>query len=510
MVFDEIVVGSGSTGAVIATRLSEDHNRNVLLIEAGPDYPDIASTPKSILNGRLLPKEFDWGFTAEMVPGRSRSYPRGKVIGGSSSTNACLALRGMPDDYDEWARLGNPDWSWENVLPVFRQIEDDQDIQDDHHGTGGPTLLRRYKPDELFPLTSAFIDSCKELGFAETQDHNHPESKGVGTGPWNLAPDGTRQSTAIAYLLAARSRSNLTIRANSLVDQVLFDGDKAVGVTIATDAGRREAVLGARVTLSAGAIGSPAILLRSGIGPADELKAIGIESKIQNAGVGSNLTDHAYVGFSWHTAPGIIEEGIPMLQATLRFTAEGSSLENDMQINPFQYLPQPAAQLYTGLMKPYSRGKLRLTTGDPRIQPEVCLNLASALEDSRRFSEGLRQLVEFVHTAPLVNLGAHTLVLDTGESVPATDLGRRINKPEWVEEYIRETVFHYLHPVGTVRMGADDDPDAVVDQHGRVRGVSNLRVADASIMPTIPRANTHLPCVMIGERIANWMRQEKN
>ena len=248
MHFDEIIVGSGSSGAVLAARLSEDRTRTVLLIEAGPDFPDTNSTPESILNGRLLPKDYDWGFTAEMVEGRSLAYPRGKIIGGSSSTNACLALRGIPEDYDEWAELGNTDWNWESVLPIFKRIENDQDVQDDFHGTGGATQVRRYKPDQLFPITRAFIKSCKELGFPETHDHNSPDSWGVGTGPWNLAEDGTRQSTAITYLLPARNRLNLHIRANTMVDKVVFDGIRAIGVRV-VDSGRSETILGRRITL---------------------------------------------------------------------------------------------------------------------------------------------------------------------------------------------------------------------------------------------------------------------
>ena len=227
-------------------------------------------------------------------------------------------------------------------------------------------------------------------------------------------------------------------------------------------------------------------------------------------GVGANLSDHAYVGFSWNTKNGIVPEGIPLLQATLRFTAPGSTLENDMQINPFQYLPQPASKFYTGLMKPYSRGWLRLSSKDPVVQPDICLNLASVSEDARRLGEGLRLLGKIVQTEPLIELGAHTFVMDTGKTISAKDLKRHLDNATWIDRYVQDTVSHYLHPVGTARMGTDDDTNAVVDQHCRVHGVSNLRVADASIMPTIPRANTHLTCLMIGERVASWMLDESD
>jgi choline dehydrogenase len=182
--FDEIVVGAGSAGAVIASRLSEDPQRRVLLVEAGPDYPSKVATPPSLLNSLTLARDHDWGFVAEMVPGRSVGYPRGKVVGGSSAVNACLALRGVPADYEEWVALGNTDWSWDQVQPVFRAIERDIDIADEHHGKDGPIEVRRHPRERLSRGQMAFYEACKELGFPETGDHNHPVSTGIGTGPW--------------------------------------------------------------------------------------------------------------------------------------------------------------------------------------------------------------------------------------------------------------------------------------------------------------------------------------
>jgi choline dehydrogenase len=293
MEFDEIIVGSGSSGAVLAARLSEDCGRQVLLIEAGPDYPDLERTPKSLLNGRQMPAGHDWGFTAEMVAGRSRAYPRGKVIGGTSSVNGCVALRGTPSDYDEWGALGNSDWHWANVLPAFIRIEDDRDAHGDCHGVGGPIPMRRYASTELGPVQAAFAAACRELGFPVTHDHNHPEATGVGFGPFNLRSDSVRVSTAIAYLLPARGRSNLTIRSDCLVDQVLFDGTRAIGVEMESHDGP-ERILGKRVALSAGAIGTPAILLRSGVGPADDLRAIGIYP--ESAGTRTNRLPKREIG----------------------------------------------------------------------------------------------------------------------------------------------------------------------------------------------------------------------
>ncbi len=506
MEFDEIIVGSGSSGAVLAARLSEDRGRQVLLIEAGPDYPDLERTPKSLLNGRQMPSGHDWGFTAEMVAGRSTTYPRGKVTGGTSSVNGCVALRGMPADYDEWAALGNSDWNWANVLPVFIRIEDDRDAQDDYHGVGGPIPMRRYAPGELGPVQAAFAEACKELGFPIAHDHNHPEATGIGLGPFNLRNDNVRVSTAIAYLLPARGRPNLSIRSDCLVDRVLFDGNRAIGVELESHDGP-ERVLGKRVALSAGAIGTPAILLRSGIGPADDLRAIGIAPNIAMDGVGRSLIDHAGVGFSWDAAPGTVDESTPVAQVLLRYTAPGSCLENDMQAYLLQVLsPHPKLLIRALLLKPHSSGTLQLRSRDAKVQPVIQLNLASEAEDARRLGDGLRLLGKFIQTPQLGPHLAHSVILDDGETLPIRTVGELLKQSDWVNAHVQSVVRHYVHPVGSARMGPANDPGAVVDQHGRVHGTAGLRIADASVMPTIPRANTNLTCIMIGERVAGWMR----
>ena len=274
MEYDDIIVGGGSAGAVLAARLSEEPARRVLLLEAGPDYATLESTPADLQDGwRMSLRAHDWGLTAEAVPGRAIPYPRGRVIGGSSAVNATIALRGVPADYDEWAALGNDEWSWAKVLPHFRRLEDDPEGAAELHGRGGPIAIRRWRPDELIPVQRAFFEVCRRLGFPEVTDHNHPEATGVGPFPQNRR-DRLRLSTAIAYLLPARHRPNLTIRPHCLVNRVLFAGDRAVGVDIGAG-GEPEQVRGRRITLAAGAIGSPAILLRSGIGPKAALAELG-------------------------------------------------------------------------------------------------------------------------------------------------------------------------------------------------------------------------------------------
>jgi choline dehydrogenase len=384
MEYDDIIVGGGSAGAVLAARLSEEPARRVLLLEAGPDYPALESTPDDLRNGwRMSLQAHDWGLTAEAVPGRAIPYPRTRVIGGSSAVNATIALRGVSADYDEWAALGNDEWNWAKVLPYFRRLEDDPEGAGELHGRGGPIAIRRWRPDELIPTQRAFFEVCRRLGFPEVADHNHPEATGVGPFPQNRR-GRLRLSTAIAYMLPARDRPNLTVRPHCLINRVRFADDRAVGVDIGTE-GEPEEIRGRRITLTAGAIGSPAILLRSGIGPKAALAALGIEPVADLPGVGAGLIDHPVTRLLLVPKPGSCDPETPLAQVVLRYTAPGSGEFNDMQQVMFSHVDvagiggeQAVATVGTplaiglpvALERPLTRGRLLLASRRERFYRE--------------------------------------------------------------------------------------------------------------------------------------------
>jgi choline dehydrogenase len=509
MIYDDIIVGAGSSGAVLAARLSEDRRRRVLLLEAGPDYASVEATPHDLTDSTWISVvRHDWGFRAEAVKGRDVEFPRGKVTGGSSAVNATIALRGAPADYDEWARLGNDEWAWERVLPFFCMLEDDQDEGGALHGRGGPIPIRRWRDGELVPLQAAFRDVTRALGIPDVTDHNHPDAHGVGPWPMNQR-ERLRVSTAIAYLLPARGRANLSIRAGCLARRLVVEGGGAVGVEV-EHGGPPEVVRGRRVTLAAGAIGSPAMLLRSGVGPRTELAALGIEPLVDVPGVGANLLDHPLASVALVPRPGVCARTQPVVQIGARLTAPGSSEANDLQVFMVSHADLteiPAAMALIGaptvfavavsLQRPRSRGRVSLVSPDPHAAPRIELNYLDDGEDMRRMVEGLRLAWRVAEHAAIEGSAERIAILT--EAMMGVD--------EVVQGYLQMAVSTLYHPVGTARMGSADDPGAVVDQYGRVRGLDGVRVLDASIMPNIPRANTNLTCIMLAERAAGWLRE---
>jgi choline dehydrogenase len=389
-------------------------------------------------------------------------------------------------------------------LPYFRKLEDDRDEHGALHGTGGPLPIRRWRPDELHPVQRAFLDACRDLGFPEVRDHNHPDTRGVGPWPTNVRDD-VRISTALAYLLPARQRSNLTIRPRCLVHRVLFDGDRAVGVEVSGggDEGRAtvEPVYGGRVTLAAGAIGSPAILLRSGIGPAADLRALGIAPRLDRPGVGARLLDHPTTGVALlpKAAAGAAAPGArPRLSQVLLWTTAPRSDERDDLHVVCSQPPAPRIGVGAFLVRPRSHGRLRLADADPRVAPHLDLRFLTHPDDARRLAAGLRLALEIAQSPHLAPYAAALTAPAAADMASEAALQR----------YVRRTVGSYAHAAGTAPMGRDAAAGAVVDQYCRVLGVEHLRVVDASVMPSLPRANTNLTCIMIGERVADWTRTQ--
>ncbi len=505
--YDHIIVGAGSSGAVLAARLSEDPETSVLLLEAGPDYASIEETPDDLLNAYWLSvQDHDWGFKAEAVTDRTIDSTRGKVTGGSSAGNGVVALRGVPADYHEWAELGNDGWAWEDCLPYFNKLEDDRDMGGDFHGKGGPIPVRRWKEDELIPLQQGFRQAVLDQGYPVHEDFNDPDSTGLS--PLAQNREGrTRISTAIGYLTGARPRLNLTIRGQCLANRVIIKDGRAVGLEVESG-GEMQTVYGENIILSAGAIQSPPILLRSGIGSAEDVAAIGVGQIQDLPGVGHNLIEHPMAYVFCVPKPGVCDLDNPLLQTMLRYTADGGE-ENDMQlygVNHFVLSDLPelheifgvdmAFAIAPGLQRPNSRGRLHVESADLHAAPRIELNFFDDEQDRARMREGMRIAWKIAQSPAVAEYYERIELLDQAT----------IDDDDALDEYIWNTAAQIFHPVGTAKMGPASDPEAVVDAHGRVHGIDGLRVVDASIMPNIVRANTNLTCIMIGERVADWIK----
>jgi choline dehydrogenase len=501
-VYDVLIVGAGSAGSVIAARVSEDPNRTVLLVEAGPDYPDPSRTPFDLVNSHQNSlRDHDWGLSYEPTRGRANPFPRGRVVGGSSAVNTTIALRGVPEDYDEWASLGNPTWAWDRVLPAFKRLERDLDYGDaPYHGDAGPISIRRYPQHELLVQHAAFLESARVLGYPDCPDGNDPWAAGAGPQPMNKL-GRLRVSCALGYLAPARARPNLTIAANTFVTRLVIENGRCTGVEVERPDGTIEGIRAKLTVLCAGAILSPAILMRSGVGPHAQLEQLGIDVVRDVPGVGANLSDHPALSVTCIVKDAsIVDFDTPLIQTILRYTANGSTKRNDLQIEQISFVGRPDGPpmfaIAAVLEYQYGRGELRLRSADPHAAPIIDNRFCEDERDAARLVGCFKDALAFTRVGALAELV---------EAVRFPDPVRRLDDAD-IAALCRRFAGSGFHPCGTAKMGPATDPMAVVDEHGCCHSIDQLVVADASIMPFVPRANTNLTCIMIGETIGERLR----
>jgi len=526
--FDYIVVGAGSAGCVLVNRLTADGKYSVLLLEAGPEDSHLwIHIPLGY--GRLFKeKAVNWMYQTEPEPGlngRNVFQPRGKVLGGSSSINGLLYVRGQHEDYDRWRQHGNLGWGFDDVLPYFKKAEDQTRGGDDFHGVGGPLPVSDWRHAD--PLSAAFVDAAAEVGFPKNSDFNGATQEGAGFFQ-TTTKGGRRASTAVAYLRPAKARPNLHVETSALAEQILFEGRRAVGVSYRAAGIPRTARARKEILISGGAFNSPQLLQLSGVGPADLLRQHGIEVVLDAPGVGNDLQDHMQVRVVMRcsqaiTLNDIVNNPIRKVLTGLRYAAfrtgpltiaagtSGAFFKTnprlatpDIQIHflpfstdkmgeklhPFSGFTASVCQL-----RPESRGSLRIKSADPAAPPEIRINYLASDVDRATNVEGLKILRRILHAqalAPYV--------------VEEVDPGDKITSDEALLAYCRARGTTIYHPTSTCRMG--NVPLAVVDQRLRVRGIDGLRVIDASVMPDLVSGNTNAPVIMIAEKASDLILQD--
>ena len=518
MEFDYIIVGAGSAGCVLANRLTENPNNRVLLLEAGgKDWHPFIHMPAGL--AKLIGLDhLNWSYETEPEPemnGRKMYWPRGKVLGGSSSINAMCYCRGHRKDYDSWAESGAEGWSFNDVLPWFIKSEDQENGASDFHGAGGPLGVRNLRHTN--PLSSTFIEAAQQAGHPRTDDFNGPRQRGFDFYQVTQR-DGKRCSTAVAYLRPALDRPNLTVQTHAQAEGIIFDGSRATGVKYRRK-GKPVSVEAGKVILSGGAINSPQLLMLSGIGPADHLESQGIDVRLDLPGVGENLQDHLDVCTLVNCKQPVTYDQLSDIAVGIRylFGRKGPGSSNIAEAGGFivsrfasddrpdiqmhfvpaflddhgrNTLPGHGMTIHACALRPESRGRLRLKSPDPLAPPAMQANYLSEEYDRRIMNECVRLSREI--------FAQDAFRPYTGDEVFP---GSAVQSDEQLLEFIRNKAESIYHPIGTCKMGADDL--AVVDPSLNVRGIENLSVVDASIMPALVSGNTNAPTIMIAEKFAS-------